>query len=346
MQMARISSSSTRTIEGFPSGRLKVCRIQIPQSLDATDFGASQFTVGLGLHFTTPRMGSPIRGGFLRDYLEGEIMSQYTKDKARAFLQSIAWNHLPSTTRRYSFVTYTGEPSMNALGIQADLSPQEGKVVEVTDDWIVLKKGRAAEFFITARSLVTSVPNIGATVRITPYARRDFNGVRLDNPKVEDRGNGVTVRTITIGNSVSKIPVDKASIQCPELLEMIRQLEELESPDGVRRLSQILVDAGAWKKRVEYKDPAHQEILSMPPTLRFRVESGKHTGYVDVVYDRGFDFYKIRLIEDISLNVTKEYVDVDFTSLGDFLIDAIDDGQWKLATVEVLRAAPKLKKAA
>lgn len=271
----------------------------------------------------------------------------HSKQDARNWLKTVAHNHLSTRTRSYTYSVYTKEPTISSsLGLQMDLSPQEGKVVEINDDWLLVKKGRAAEFFICARHLLEQTPDIGATVKITPYARRGFDGRRLDEPVVEDCGNGLVVRRFLLGATESPLPIDKATLSCFQLKEMISQIEALKAPDGVRRLSQVLIDAGACNGPVSYLDPTDEDIIALAPKVRFRIESGKHQGYLDIEYDRGLDYYRVKLIEDISLNTLKEIDDVDFTSLAEVVADLVDDGQWRMAKVEVLKPAPKLKKAA
>ncbi|ABM97037.1 hypothetical protein [Methylibium petroleiphilum] len=263
-----------------------------------------------------------------------------TKEDAKSWLKTVVSAHVPSNATSYRFKIYTEQASENAtLGIQVDLSPQEGKVVELTEDWCLVKTART-EFFVSARHLLASVPEVGSTVKITPYARRQFDGRRLDEPDTTVR-DGIVSQAFHIGRTSSELPIDKASLRCEHLVEMIRQVEEMKSPDGVRRLSQVLIDAGALTGPVAYKDPVEEDIIAMPPTLQFRVASKKFSGQLNIVYDRAGDVYRVQLVDPNTAAVVKEVDFVCFSNLAETVFDLVDDGSWKIAQVEILKPAPK-----
>lgn len=264
------------------------------------------------------------------------------KNQAREYLRSVAGQYLPRTARNYKFSAYTGETSVNAWGMSVDPQPQEGKVVEVTDDWVLIKK-KGSEFFVAARDMLEAIPAVGATVLVTPYARRGFDGRRIDAPKEESR-DGFRMQTFTIGVSESKLPLDVDALVCPELRDMIQQIEKLPA-DNVRTIAQVLIDAGAWQTAVTYQDPEPDDIIDKPPTLRFGIRSEKHQGFLEVRYDRGLDLYDVVLTGLEGQEVTKvdNVTGVD-GQLAEVIVDLVDDGNWRLAKLEILKAAPKPKK--
>lgn len=263
-----------------------------------------------------------------------------TKEDAKAWLKTVVSTHVPSNAKSYRYKVYTEERNENSsLGIQVDLSPQEGKVIDLTDEWCLVKTGRT-EFFVCARHLLASVPEIGSAVKITPYARRQFDGRRLDEPDRTVR-DGVVSHAFHIGRTTSTLPIDKAALRCEHLVEMIRQVEEMKAPDGVRRLSQALIDAGALTGPVAYKDPVDEDIIAVPPTLQFRVASKKFDGQLNIVYDRAGDAYRVQLVEPNTAAVVKEVDFVYFSNLAETVIELVDDGSWKIAQVEIIKAAPK-----
>ena len=111
---------------------------------------------------------------------------------------------------------------------------------------IVVKIGRA-EFAVLDRALVTEVPDEGAKVQVQPYARRRFDGLRADTPEERTEyaadGTPYTVQTHVLGSAPAKLPLPQP--RCPELQELINQLEQLPAPDGFRHITHLLVDAGA-----------------------------------------------------------------------------------------------------
>ena len=272
------------------------------------------------------------------------------KERAAAFVRSVAGHHLPTTARRYSWATYVAQKSVaSVLGFQIDLSPQEGKVVAENDEFLLMKVGRQ-EFFVALKEALSEAPQIGSTCRVTPYARRRFDGKRLDASEVVDNGNGILTQTVLIGEYRSYLPIDKNSVVCPELREMIETVEN-ERADGVRSIAQVLIDAGCLAEPVHFQDvPVDADIVVNPPLMRFRVITRKHDGYLEIVYDRALDSFSIVLLDTTKVEVSRQ--DFQFitpegiSTLGQAIIEAVDDGLWKIASVETLKKAPIRREAA
>lgn len=263
-----------------------------------------------------------------------------TKEHARTWLQTVAINHLAKNASNYRFVPYVVGATENTLGMMADLQPQEGKVVELNADWCLVKIDRN-RFFIADRSLLASIPEVGATVRITPYARRNFDGARVDAPKKEVSG-GVTFECFTIGRVTTHLPiVNREGLRCTELIDTIKLIEDQLTPDRCRSISQALVDAGAAGHPIGYKDPLPSEITAMPPSLQFRVSTKKFEGNLNIIYDRAGDHYVVQLADPNTAEVVKSMEPVFHPNLASAVVELIDDGAWRIAQVEVLKAAPK-----
>lgn len=267
------------------------------------------------------------------------------KEQAREWVHSVARRHLPATARRYSLAVYAGEASVSStFGIQIDLQPAEGKVVELTEEWILLKIGRSADLFVVARDLVDVVPALGAVVRITPYARRGFDGRRLDAPTEELTDSGLRWQSWTLGESRSRLPFDKEPLKSPYLRDMIDQVEALDAGDGIRCMSQVLVDAGAWHHPVEFVDPDDQDIIATPPALKFRVSTAKHVGGFEIRYDRAADTYDLFLTGQDGA-IVKQCEGALFDDIAGIAVDWLDDGSWRIAKVEILKPATRSRAA-
>lgn len=270
-----------------------------------------------------------------------------TKESASAWVRSIAGKHLPSNTRQYRWATYVGQrSSSSAFGFQVDLKPAEGKVVDANDLFVLLKTART-EFFVAAKDVLAVTPVIGETCRITPYARHLWNGNRLDAPVATDLGNGIISQTYHLGEYKSLLPIDKATLKCPEFRDMIDVIER-ERADEVRTVVQVLIDAGANKHPVFFQDVLENEdIIEKPPLLRFQVQTSKHTGFVEISYDRAGDSFTVSILNQdmlVASRTTDVYIAVEGTSeIGKLIIEAIDDGTWKIAPVETLKKAPRPK---
>lgn len=264
------------------------------------------------------------------------------REDARAWLKSVAHHHLSKTSRKYDFSVYDGLPNHNStLGFQFDLQPQEGKVVDGNDDWLLLKVGRKNRFFVCAKALLEFVPDIGDTALITPYARKRFDGKRLDAPVEETITRGFVAQVYKLGERVSKLPIEKDNIRSAYLRDMIEQVEKLPSRDGIRTLGQVLIDAGAYEEPVLFTDPSDADLFKTPPMLQFRINTEKHKGLLNITYDRGIDYYVVQLTDDSGNNILKEVKNVCWEDLPSLIVNLVDDGKWRIAKVEVLKPRKK-----
>ncbi len=251
----------------------------------------------------------------------------------RAQMPTLVVGHVPSNVRSFKFNIFDGQPKVSTLGFHIDPKPFEGKVIATTDEAIVVKTGRA-EFAVLDRALVTKVPDEGAKVQVEPYARRRFDGLRADTPEEETAftadGKPYTVRRFVLGSAPAKLPIPEP--RCPELQELIQQMEQLPAPDGFRRITHLLVDAGA--RDFTWVDPLPKDIIATPPAISFTVATAKFQGRVTVLYERGPDLYAVELRRDGEL--VDRVDEVFFDSLGGTLERLIDDGNWRRIRVRCL----------
>lgn len=251
----------------------------------------------------------------------------------RARMPSLVAGHIPGNIRRFKFRIYDNKPQESAFGFHIDPQSFEGKVIVKTEDIIVIKIGRA-EFAVLDRNLVTQEPEEGTRVHVQPYVRRRFDGLRADTPeeRIELAADGTpfVVKTHILGAAPAKLPLPE--LRCPELRELIRQLEQLPAPDGFRHITHLLVDAGA--QEFTWVDPLPADIIKTPPALSFTVDTTRFHGRVTVLYERADDLYSVELHCGETL---VERVDaVFFDTLGETLESLIDDGHWRQIQVDVI----------
>ncbi|HCM5830607.1 GTPase [Klebsiella pneumoniae] len=241
--------------------------------------------------------------------------------------------HVPSNARSFKFNIFDGQPKVSTLGFHIDPRPFEGKVIARTEDAIIVKTGRI-EFAVLDRTLVTEDPAEGVRVQVKPYARHRFDGLRADTPEERTEhtsdGKPYKVQTYVLGSAPTKLPIPQPS--CLELQQLIEQMEQLPAPDGFRRITHLLVDAGA--RDFTWVDPQPRDIINTPPAISFSVSSGKFQGEVTVLYDRAGDVYVVELRQ--SGELIERIDEVYFDSLGDVLERLIDDGRWRLINVSVI----------
>ena len=266
------------------------------------------------------------------------------KADAQKIIQSIAFENLPKTTRRYQWTFLDGGLGENALGYSADHKPVEGKVVYTDGEIVVLKQGAKSIFTAVDHSILpeSTTFHVGDRVRITPYARRRFDGTFLYEPVKSADGRSMIY---TIGESVSHFPVSKDTIACPELLDMITLLERGKT-SSYRTIAQVLIDAGATLEPLQINDdPDPENIIKNPPAITFRIQCAKLSGYLRVFYDRSMDLYGIHVMDTCG-TIVDTISDIDFTSMSDVIQDLVDDGSWREAKVEFVKKARPTKKTA
>lgn len=107
----------------------------------------------------------------------------------------------------------------------------------------------------------------------------------------------------------------------------------MPTPDGPRTIANMLVDAKAME--IEIVDPDDEHLIETPPEISFTVDTGKFSGRVAILYDRGYDLYAVELRAGGTAVMRIEEVDV--TSLAVVLAGLIDDGEWQRIRVEILQ---------
>lgn len=251
----------------------------------------------------------------------------------RTQMPALVHPHVPRNIVNFKFQVFDGQPKTSTLGFHVDPKPFEGKVIAMTDEAVVVKTGRV-DFAVLDRSLVTELPAEGDKVQVQPYARRRFDSQRADTPEERTAftadGQPYTVQTCLLGSAPAKLPIPQP--RCPVLRQLVDQLEQLPAPDGYRRITHLLVDAGA--RDITWVDPLPDDILKTPPAIGFHVATAKFQGHVTVLYDRGYDLYAIELRRDGEL--VECVTEVFFDTLGVTLERLIDDGRWRQIRVAVL----------
>lgn len=251
----------------------------------------------------------------------------------RTLMPALVAGHLPRNVRSFHYRICDGVPQVSSLGIRIDPRPFQGTVIAKTQEALIIKTGRAS-FAAAARALLSDDPAEGARIEVVPYARRRFDGQRVDAAEqtTEQMANSqtYTLSTVVLGSATVSLPLPKA--RCPELADLIQQLEQMPAPDGFRRIVHLLVDAGAHD--FSTVDPAPEHIVDTPPAISFNVRTTRFTSQVIILYDRSMDLFVVELRRGGAL---VDRVDlVDFSSLSETLERLIDDGHWRRIQINIL----------
>ena len=276
------------------------------------------------------------------------------KDIARDWVKSVIGNHVGSNIRRYEWTTYVGELRHNMLGAVAYLLPIEGTVVDANEQFTLVKVS-ANKFCVILTTLLSEPVAIGSKIAVKFYNLRRFDGSLADgseDPSIDG------CRTVMLTGSETLFPVkweDRylgvnekfkdgyREIQNPYLRDLITQMEKIPVNGGMRRIVNVLVDAGA--KDLDFVDPPEEKSADTPPAVVANVATKKFAGRVEIAYDRAADTYDIRLTPAAG-GEAEDVSGIHFDELGDALQLAIDDESWMEAKVTVLKAARKPKAAA
>lgn len=266
------------------------------------------------------------------------------RDYIRANLAALVAHAIPKSARQIHCSFFDNAPSKNALGMKVDSQPAEGRVVAHTDEAFIVKTDRT-KFVAVDKQLATLCPALDDKVRVTPYARRDFAGERLDAPKQEkctsSDGQPYTVTRVTIGGKPPQIPLP-VTPNCPYLADLVEQLEILPTPDRWRTIANMLVDAKAGDIRIV--DPDEENLFKTPPEISFAIQTDKFCGRIAVLYDRGYDLYAVELrAGDVAITRIEQ---VNVISLAKVMTDLIDDGDWLRIRVEILSPRRSSKRGA
>lgn len=237
----------------------------------------------------------------------------------------------------HNYTSHICDPagSKGMFGI-LDHKPTMGKVLAVEDNMVIVRNGRKSAFSAFDASNMDLIPHVGDTVKVTPYERRYFDGRKYSEPLKHADGISSTI----IGEQKSNIPgVPNGASQ--ELMDMVYQLTSIPA-DARRRITNVLIDAGAWKEPVQIFDLTDDAKTHLLPKLVFHIEQENQKGKLSVTLDRAADAYVVALEEDGKEPVIREdcYFD-DLSSVINKMIVHNDD--WLKDRVEIIKKAPKKK---
>lgn len=274
----------------------------------------------------------------------------FNTQPAVTWLQANIHNLIPRNVNQYRHGPLALKLGTNSIGLAVDLSVAEGTVVFCSPDFYILKTGRA-EFKYVDPAILREALIEGSKVRITPYRRRRFNGTLMSEPERIEKDGACVVRTYEIGKRHADIPVPApTSVYTQQMIEL---LHHGKCTDGVRVISNLLVDCKATNFKLEEPpevDPETGESLGpwVDPQVRFDCKTEKFTGEATIGVDVGSDTYYVELKKPDSEGFLQPHAKCEgllFDQMAETLETLLCDGNWRYAEVTVLKAAPKRKAA-
>ncbi len=273
--------------------------------------------------------------------------SPRTAQQAGEFLKQHINGLLAKNIRKYTWKTYTSQPRRSSmLGSVVYLSPSDGNVAVIGDDFTIIKNGPST-FTIIDNALLDQSVAVGDKVSTSFYQLRRFDGTLADGS--EDASiDGVKSFMLTGAKTMfpvkwpdrylcvnAKFAGNYQEINNPYLRDLITQMEVLPVNGGMRHVVNVLVDANA--KNLRFTDSSEDELISNPPAITVDVSTAKFTGTLSILYDRGMDTYAIKLTPTEGVECMIE--EVYFDDLGKALTDLIDDSAWLKAKVTFIKRA-------
>lgn len=202
-----------------------------------------------------------------------------------------------------------------------------GTLVKLSATFAVMQDS-ADHFTVLDSALLGPIPPaLHTRIQITPYHARDFDGVSLYQLPASENPENARL----IGKRRCMPPVQAQSEFVQILLE---QITDLPAPDGVRTITEALVDAGARREGVFITEDPTKLLYS----VTFKVASSIFEGTVAIGYEVSSDLYWVELAKQGE--EAKHIDDVYFDCLGDIICEAIDDGLWQQAQITVLEERP------
>lgn len=264
------------------------------------------------------------------------------EEQARLWLRKNARSHLPATARIYRSRVVTLSLPTSTIGLQVDHQPFAGHVICVTPEFVVVKL--SGNMFVLADPTLFAEPLVeGSKVQVTPYQRRQFDGKTFSEPTIEQYIGGQS-SVYRIGQIESEIPLPREP-QTQYMTDMLVLLHRGKCPDGVRVISNMLVDFNA--RNIDFQEPDFSNPEDeRDPQFSFDCDTGKFTGRVVVGLNIGEDAYYVELFksaEGAAPVLAHKCSYVMFDELASVLTTLLCDGKWAKAKVAVLKPAPKTK---
>lgn len=260
------------------------------------------------------------------------------EELAKSWLRSNVRANIPANARTYRSTTLSNRSCTSSMGFKTDHPDFIGTVIKSNPEFKVVKSGRT-EFVIIDPTVLRAELHEGSKVSIIPYARRHFNGRRLTDPEPVIDSSGVRMSVIKIGSSVSEIPVEKPKSKLG--LHLLDNLQRMSCPDGIRVVSNLLVDVGAKNFRFVDVDFDNTESKGDLQFI-FDCSNLKFSGRVTVGVDRGLGLFYIEMhkVNDNHPDILQHRCEgVCLDSLAEVLSTLLCDGEWRFAKVEVLHRA-------
>lgn len=246
----------------------------------------------------------------------------------QTLVEHCAQTHLPSTCPAFTTSAVTVRPGVNPLGYPSEHDPFTGLVVEVGQDFTVVKT-RESHFVVVDAAVLRQPLAQGQLVAITPYARKRFDGTRVKDPAYSSE-TGLAMSKV--GSSVSPLPLSEP-IRTDMGKHLIDTLQRLRCPDGVRTLSNFLADIGAINFLFIEPDVDGEDYM-----LLFNCTVSSFNGGVTVGYRQADDTFYVefhKIDTNGSETLVHSHNGVAQGDIANVLTPLLCDGTWKYAQVNV-----------
>lgn len=231
---------------------------------------------------------------------------------------------------------FLGLESSPSLGIKFDFKPFEGVVLEANPEFCIIQTTNDSYVFLDS-AIIEGLPEVGSRIEVTPYARRYFQGDRLDSVfPVLRNGKEVMRQQVFSPSGCSPLPLKQPKTD--EGRHIVDYIERAVCPDGVRVLSNFLVDIDA--RNLHFIEPSVDGVSGDSDfILTFDCSSKKFSGRVHVRMDKamekfGLDLCKIEKGHEVLMHRVHS---IESDDLSRVMTDMLCDGRWAFASIREVR---------
>lgn len=261
-------------------------------------------------------------------------MFDYAKRiKTHIDIRAVIDNYLPNQYTKYEFQIIDTNPliNTNSWHLYSDPEPFVGEVIDYVPEFMFIKVAPLS-FRAVYLPYATEVPKVGCKVKVTPYARRNFDGERTDSYINSLKSHRDMVLAKWYGYHEAHLPISR--VVSPLLQSIIDGIQAMPAPDGFRTIAEMLVDANASQFAVN--DPGLNKDADFLPGIKFHVNTSKFTGELLISCNRAGTLLNLEARQSKVKVIVINEVNFEWRELGQKIASAIDDESWRKTIIEVL----------
>lgn len=259
-------------------------------------------------------------------------MSNYAKRiKMQINIEAVIDRHMPDKYTPYQYEIIDTDPliDISKNRMFSDPEPFIGEVIDYNPQFMFIKV-EPLVYRAVYILFATDIPEVGSKVKITPYARRHFNGERTDSYLNSLKSEEEIRLAQWYRQDYAFLPIK--NVTNPLIQSIIDGIEGMKAPDDFRTIAEMLVDANA--SNFEIVESGLDKNANVLPGIKFQVNSPKFTGELFISSNPDATYFNLQASQKgtIVINETSFWR----RELGKRVASIIDDQSWRKTIIEVL----------